>query len=62
MPRYYVELTVPDTGKRIGFYSYGDTPESVRPESPFILSEDDMLLPPKAYSFDVEVVTIEETE
>jgi len=62
MTRYYIELTVPGTGKRIGFYSYGDTPESVKPESPFILSEDAMFLPPKESNFDVEVIKIEATE
>ena len=60
MPRYYIELTIPYTGKRIGFYSYGDTPESVRPEKPVLLSEDKMFLPPRATSFDVEVIKIEE--
>jgi hypothetical protein len=56
MPRYFVELSIPDTDKSIGFYSYGDTPESVTPESPFILSEKDI-----PYDFNVELLTIDET-
>ena len=40
MPKYFVELSIPDTDKTVGFYSYGDTLESITPESPFILSGD----------------------
>ena len=38
--RYFVELSIPDTDTSIGFYLYGDTPEDVTPENPFILSGD----------------------
>ena len=54
--RYFVELSIPDTDKNIGFYLYGDTPESVTPESPFILpNEGD-------YDHSVKVVTVDQTD
>ena len=58
--RYFVELSIPDTDKSIGFYLYGNTPEDVTPESPFILS-DPNAVPYKGYDKRVEVVTIDET-
>ena len=62
MPKYFVELSIPDTDKTMGFYLYGDTLESITPKNPFILSGDDT-----PYNFDVstnvaKVLTIDQTD
>jgi hypothetical protein len=58
--RYFVELSIPDTDTSMGFYLYGDTPESVTPEHPFVLSDPDAV-PYKGHDNRVMVVTIDAT-
>jgi hypothetical protein len=36
MPRYFVELSIPNTKQTMGFYLNGDTPEAITPMTPFI--------------------------
>jgi|14BtaG_2_1085337.scaffolds.fasta_scaffold03430_1 hypothetical protein len=55
---FYVELSIPNTKKTMGFYSYGTSREDAKLGfvDPFILEED------KEYDFNVKVLGIDETE
>ena len=55
---FYVELSIPNTKKNMGFYSYGTSREDAKLGcvDPFILEEN------KEYDFSVEVLCVDETE
>ena len=55
---FYVELSIPNTKKTMGFYSYGTSREDAKLGcvDPFILEEN------KEYDFSVEVLCVDETE
>ena len=55
---FYVELSIPNTKKTMGFYSYGTSREDAKLGfvDPFILEEG------KEYDFSVKVLCVDETE
>jgi len=53
---FFVELSIPNTPKSMGFYLEGASREDVVPHTPFIL-EDGV-----EYDFSVKVLGIDETE
>ena len=57
MPRYYIELNIPDTGRHISFYLEGETEDDVTPLHPFICYEDE-----RPYTYGVKVIAVENTE
>ena len=54
---YYIELSIPDTGRHISFYLNGETEDDVTPERTFISYEDG-----RPYTYGVEVIVVEETD
>ena len=57
MTNYYIEFSIPDTGRHISFYLNGKTQDDVTPKYPFISYEDG-----RPYTYGVEVIVVEETD
>ena len=57
MGNYYIELSIPDTGRNISFYLNGKTKDDVTPENPFISYKDG-----RPYTYGVEVIVVEEID
>jgi hypothetical protein len=53
---FYVELSIPNTTKSMGFYLDGTSREDVEPDNPFILEDG------AEYDYSVKVLGIDETE
>ena len=53
---FFVELSIPNTKKSMGFYLGGASREDVVPHTPFILEDG------AEYDFNVKVLGIDETE
>jgi hypothetical protein len=57
MSNYYIELSIPDTGRHISFYLEGETGDDVTPKYPFISYEDG-----RPYTYGVKVIVVENIE